>query len=254
VLLTFRSNAASANHIACLCASDRLLNASPVYFIGDQAHNEALPGLLASVLAKMNASPHDDVKEIDVDRPYIALDEKIWTWQRIAWPSGFKLNRRRLPTASRLILLQDLGFGKDGRVWKACSFSGLCCVVKFSHSIDSKDSQTPLQRLQKECDNYALTGEKARVITLSGQPALLLPHFSQLDLSVPKYRQMAKTALQKVIQQHKLVPTDRQRKHLMLSSPDKVAVIIDRADWRPLAQDESPEEELRKHLSALQLN
>jgi len=233
------------------------VNASSVYSIRNQAQNEALPGLLASVLAKMNASPHDDVNEIDLNRPYIVLDEKSWSWERIKWRSGLQLNRSRFPTASRLILLQDLGFGKDGRVWKACSASGLCCVLKFSHRLDANaapDGRTPLQRLEKERAHYSQTGEEARVIVLGGNPALLLSFFVPLDFTVPEYRELARVALRNVIVHHMCVPTDRQRNHLMFSPSRQLAVIIDRADWRPLGQDESAEKELEEHLKALHLN
>jgi len=40
----------------------------------------------------------------------------------------------------------------------------------------------------------------------------------------------------------------------MFSTSRQVAVIIDRADWRPLGQDDSPERELEEHLKALHLN
>jgi len=205
----------------------------------------------------MNVSPHDDVREIDSNRPYIVLDEKTWAWERINWRLGLKLNCCRLPTAPRLILLQDLGFGKDGRVWKACSASGLCCVLKFSHNLDARaqqDGRTPLQRLEIERSYYEQTGEEARVVFLGGNPALQLPYFTPLDLSVPETGQLAKTALRDVIFKHNCVPADRRRSHLMFSPARKVAVIIDRSDWRPLAQNECPEQELAEHLKALHLD
>lgn len=205
----------------------------------------------------MNASPREDVKEIDSNRPYIVLDEHAWTWQRVSWPQGFKLNRRKLPTASRLILLQDLGFGKDGRVWKACSLNGLCCVLKFAHHIDAEssrnDRRTPLQRLEHECANYHKTVHSARVITLGGNPALQLPHYRDLNWDLPGDREMAISEMKSVILKHKMVPMDPHRRHIMHNSPKKAAVIIDRADWRPLREDESAEKELEAHLKALQL-
>jgi len=237
------------------CHSDRKVSASPIYRIRNRDENAALPGVLASVLAKMNASPHDDVKEIDSNRPYIVLDQNTWTWARIKWRSELRLSRHRLPTASSLILLQDLGFGKDGRVWKACSASGFCCVVKFSHRIDKAVIlQSPLDRLEIEMGYYKQTDEDARIIYLDGNPALQLLYFSPLDLTVRENAQMAKAALRDVIVKHRLVPTDRQRQHLMFSPTRKVVVVIDRADWRPLAADESPEAELEQHLLALELD
>jgi len=127
----------------------------------------------------------------------------------------------------------------------------------FSHRLDAnaaQDGRTPLQRLEKERAFYTRTREDARVVVLGGNPALLLPFFVPLDSTVPGYREKAKAALREVIVKHKCVPTDRRRNHLMVSPARKVAVIIDRADWRPLGQDECPEKELEEHLKALRLD
>jgi len=56
---------------------------------------------------------------------------------------------------------------------------------------------------------------------LGGNPALQLPYFIELDLSVVENRLLAKEALQNVIHELRLIPRDRRRAQSVFSPTRK---------------------------------
>jgi RIO-like serine/threonine protein kinase len=78
-------------------------------------------------------------------------------------------------TARDFILLEDLGYGADGRVWKAGTQQGEVCVLKFAHARPHETSKQRKARLQEECDNWKVVwGLEARVVPLVEDWALSL--------------------------------------------------------------------------------
>jgi hypothetical protein len=64
-----------------LAANSRQLCGTRVYSWDDAE----LPRLLCSVLMKMEQSPKGSVKLFDNNRPYILVDESMWSWGTIKW-------------------------------------------------------------------------------------------------------------------------------------------------------------------------
>lgn len=150
---------------------------------------------LLSIIQKMYCSPHDPVAEISNIRPYIILNNESWQWGKVAWKSN-KLNRHKLPSQSckKYILLKDLRGGADGRVWMACSSSGLVCVLKFGRLdasvFDSKELMSgaisnATKNLEHECIMHAQQDSDiiARVTVLADRPVLVMRHYSAVNWS-----------------------------------------------------------------------
>jgi len=106
----------------------RLIYGSDVYSFNSP---QLIPTLI-SVILKMFHSPHDPVPLVDLKRSYISVTETSWFWIG-SLPKEFTLKFSKMPTAAAksLILLRDLRGGAHGRVWLACSTTGLVCVIKF---------------------------------------------------------------------------------------------------------------------------
>lgn len=136
----------------------------------------------------MKASPIDEVEELSPDRLYIILDAEKWFWGKVQWKKKV-LNRRKMPSASatKFVLLKDLRGGADGRVWMACTTSGLCCVLKFAsyhnmHKVFDTVAQG-LAQLKHEVRIHRLLGVDAQMITLGNRQAMMLPYYNQVEFT-----------------------------------------------------------------------
>jgi len=118
-----------------------------------------LPMLLISVMHKMNMSPINPVVEIDKHRSYIFMNREQWMWKKITWKKAV-LNRHKLPlpSASQFVLLKDLSGGLDGRVWMACTTSGLVCVFKFANIFPLDTPSHQQSRLEHEIEFHKKMG------------------------------------------------------------------------------------------------
>jgi len=252
----------------CSVCSVRALHASPVYLVTNPKDNAALPGLLASLIQKMVLSPRDPVKELDANRPYILVNEATWVWKRVKWLARRKLNRHKWSAnATQFILLQDLGFGKDGRVWKAATLAGLCVVIKFAHLLDkvpknadyAKLKTAAEQRLRAECARYEQTNDRARIATLGSHLALILPYYSDVDFSDRGHVELVRIANARLVKDHRLLPKDNERRHWKIESPAKKggksrAVAIDRVDFEDVPADADLDAVLASALKPLKLD
>ncbi len=105
----------------------------------------------------MYYSPSSEVKTVDPERPYILMDAKKWWWSKVDFKPKFKLQSGKLPTSKEIILLRDFRGGAHGRVWLACSKSGLACVIKFAarnRDVSSETLQELEAKLKGELDNW----------------------------------------------------------------------------------------------------
>ena len=96
-----------------------------------------------------------------------------------------------MPTlqAKRFILLRDLNGGADGRVWFACTLSGLVGVLKFGQLKDKDDNLSKAkERLEGEAKLWrdVWNQKDVRVISLAGDHALLMPYVKAIDLEQVK--------------------------------------------------------------------
>ena len=104
-------------------------------------------------------------------------------------PNGVKAERflkfDRMPTskASRFLLLRDLHGGADGRVWMVCTTSGLTGVIKFGQPHENEDREQRRQRLEEEANVWRTVWQlkDVRVVTLAGEPALLMPYVEPVE-------------------------------------------------------------------------
>lgn len=115
------------------------------------------------------------------------MDETQWYWGKISLTDESSLYHSVLPTANKLTLLMDLREGADGRVWRACSDSGLGCCVKFPMQKGAGDDVSfdeQMKQVKNEAANWmkAYGNESARVATLCGRPALIMRYLRPLEL------------------------------------------------------------------------
>jgi hypothetical protein len=225
----------------------RKLYASEVYAY----HDPQLSCIIQSVLLKMYNSPYDMVAEISNDRPYIVLTQETWTWAKVQWKAQ-TLNRRKLPSSSatQFILLRDLRGGADGRVWMACTPSGLTCVLKFARFGEwAQRSPSAIEdatkRLKHEQEMYNSAGITTRLVTLGQRPALLIPHFSPVDFHDPDSRELVTTAVRALAVEKRIFHGDMKNEHVLWVSPTKGkpgrVVTIDMAQARQINEDEDVE-------------
>eukprot|EP00026_Physarum_polycephalum_P010563 Phypoly_transcript_10729.p1 GENE.Phypoly_transcript_10729~~Phypoly_transcript_10729.p1 ORF type:complete len:278 (+),score=20.34 Phypoly_transcript_10729:172-1005(+) len=155
--------------------------------------NQQIMRLLVSVIRKMYCSPFEAVAEISLERSYITIIKDSWFWSTVNWRTRV-LNRHKFPYvgAKKFVLLRDLRGGADGRVWMACTTSGIACVLKFAKlSFTSFATEELRVRVVKEAKAnlkheekiYKILGVKVKRTTLCGRPVLVLPHFTKADLS-----------------------------------------------------------------------
>ncbi len=143
--------------------------------------DESLVSVLGSVLLKMAASPHETVKLIDSERPYIIMTKDKWIWAKVKFPRNFALNYA-MPTSNtqKFILIADFRGGADGRVWMVCSMSGRVGVIKFPQEDEQRGEadDAPIARLKKELKHWqTIWGySSCRIVKLAGQSALLMPY------------------------------------------------------------------------------
>ncbi len=233
-------------------------------------HDPQLSCIIQSVLLKMYNSPYDMVAEISNDRPYIVLSPgniplpiyfspfsilnyllETWTWAKVQWKAK-TLNRRKLPTpsATQFILLRDLRGGADGRVWMACTPSGLTCVLKFARfgewaQCSPSAITVAKKRLEHEQEMYIFSGITTRLVTLGQRPALLIPHFSPVDFHDPDSRELVTTAVRALAVEKRIFHGDMKNEHVLWVSPTKGkpgrVVTIDMAQARQINEGEDME-------------
>ncbi|PRP75407.1 hypothetical protein PROFUN_15477 [Planoprotostelium fungivorum] len=107
-------------------------------------NNKELPDLLLTTMAKMSQTRVDSNNLSEDKRKYIVLTKEISC-------SNIKMSRLPSTYTSKFVLLEDLGYGRDGRTWLGCSQTGSVCVVKFLHGPTSMttDQKEKLLRGQK---------------------------------------------------------------------------------------------------------
>ncbi len=153
----------------------RVLRGSRVY----KRDDPALPSILASVIHKMHHSPCYGFLPQE-RRPRIHMNAKAWYW---TGSCDIDYNEMEMPprNARDFILLEDFGYGADGRVWKACTQQGEVRVLKFAHARPRETIKQRKARLQQECDHWTVVwGMEARVVPLVEDWALLMPYVRPL--------------------------------------------------------------------------
>lgn len=204
---------------------ERVLQGSKFFAWDD----EDLPRALCTVILKMYSSPRSQVSLVDKNRPYIVIDQDQWSWGTISVGNESDLKHSSLPTANKFTLLADLRDGADGRVWRACTDSGLGCCIKFPtgtqhQGIDEVSEESQLQQLrQEEANWHKAYGERsARVTTLSNRPALIMKYLRPLELNdgelTTENLEAVKTAIEEFAAKG-LRHDDLALRHLGLLSP-----------------------------------
>ncbi len=137
---------------------------------------------IASALQKMNSATW--IKPtILKGRPLLTFNPKGWSWEKCQVDS---VDHEKLPAhnCQNFMLVEDLGCGLDGHVWRACSKAGRGCVIKFPR-LQKEEKQLPKKerisildnRVLEEYQNWGLaqTAVPVRVVTLNEINALLMP-------------------------------------------------------------------------------
>lgn len=205
---------------------ERVLHGSELYAWNDKN----LARVICTTILKMFNAPRSPVRLIDPNRPYIILDKDQWSWGKISVEDESKLYHSVLPSANKFTLLADLREGADGRVWRACTDSGLGCCIKFPiRSISSRDESAEVEQLaqiQSEAANWQRVygPNSARVTTLSGRPALIMRYLRPLELQDGELLQEDLAAVKTAIENFAskgLKHDDLALRHLGILSPPK---------------------------------
>ena len=148
----------------------RKLIATRVWFVKENVFN-----LVGSALWKMNDAEFC-ADRIEAAQMVIQVTEDTLYWCRR--PDAAKnenLQWTKVPNASRLLLVEDLGVGSSGRVWLVCSSSGLVGVLKFCILEFEQNSH-----LEKELERWRLLypelGKLCSLRQIACHEALLMPH------------------------------------------------------------------------------
>eukprot|EP00698_Gefionella_okellyi_P002130 TRINITY_DN11986_c0_g1_i1.p1 TRINITY_DN11986_c0_g1~~TRINITY_DN11986_c0_g1_i1.p1 ORF type:complete len:232 (+),score=23.56 TRINITY_DN11986_c0_g1_i1:56-751(+) len=132
---------------------------------------------IASALWKMCIARQQTVNELDDTRLYVVVAESGWHFRSIKWTFDSLLPPHLLPgeELNKLVLIQDLGHGADGRVWKAASLKGHQYVLKFP-----LDSNAPFVA-EREYSDHRACNQDARTATLNSTACLLMPVYYPVD-------------------------------------------------------------------------
>jgi hypothetical protein len=128
----------------------------------------------------------------------MTADSCYWVESPFRSPS-FTLKYQQLPTANakKLILLKDLGFGAEGRVWLVCSTTGRVGALKFHHvQLEGKHDDS----ITAEFHNWQNIYQMGRIVQAGGYKALLMPYARPLSIPSMSYSQDdAKFAVQQAV-------------------------------------------------------
>jgi len=201
---------------------------------------------LTSVLQKMNSVPIFPVEDISSSRYYIVIDKEKWVWKKIQWKKKV-LNYHKMPTAETLILIRDLRGGADGRVWQACSTSGLVCTLKFAHFLEHIPDKHPIyvlreakERLAHEVEMHKKQGVAAELITLCSRPVMKMPYFRPIDLEhlSGEEKQKVKDSVTELATRCKVYHGDISDRHILRETPTKQYKFIDMTRARVIEDSE----------------
>eukprot|EP00698_Gefionella_okellyi_P001697 TRINITY_DN11576_c0_g1_i1.p1 TRINITY_DN11576_c0_g1~~TRINITY_DN11576_c0_g1_i1.p1 ORF type:complete len:517 (-),score=81.98 TRINITY_DN11576_c0_g1_i1:16-1566(-) len=191
----------------------RVVKATPVLKWNDPS----LVPTLATALLKMTACKMKRaVKELDNKRTYLFMDENKWYFTTVAW----QISKLQLtvppPDCKNLIMIRDLRFGTDGRVWKAATEAGRTCVLKFgSHENPSA--------LVEECDFHRKLAQPAKMAKFAGSACLMLPvYFPVPDhlWSDAAFVQTVGRFVFETLNHCGIIHAAPARRHVMMEDPD----------------------------------
>jgi hypothetical protein len=164
-----------------------------------------LAHVLCSTVWKMYCSRVAPVVLGDPKRILYCMTESHTVWIKSPFScSSFKLKYHNLPTpvdTQKFILLKDLGFGAEGRVWMVCSTSGMVGALKFRHAaINNETLEESLQKLREEVDNWQQLYGKGWMVQAGGVMGLLMPYARPISVPSTSYSKAdAEAAIKKAV-------------------------------------------------------
>lgn len=94
----------------------------------------------------------------DPQRDLLCMTKNEFFWIKSPFTTpDFKLRFHKPPEkgSRHLILLKDLGFGTEGRVWMVCCPSGFVGALKFQHTVPTQKGLVPT-KLHVEANNWQI--------------------------------------------------------------------------------------------------
>ena len=150
----------------------------------------ALITAIAAIFIEMAMSPATKLTALgDPHHPHRIMSPEKWEWGTI--PANFQVKFEDFPraNASHFYLLLRLGMGKNGHVYLSSTSSGTACAIKFPllplfrPNIDDNRKMEHLANIRQRSASLSYRWRKiwdasgVHVITLYGQPALIMPYF-----------------------------------------------------------------------------
>ena len=178
--------------------AERTMKSTRVWSVDENVFN-----LVGSALWKMNETSMD-VSRIGEGQMVIQVTEETFFWCKRPKAAAIdKLQWARVPRAKNVLLLEDLGVGRSGRVWLVCSASGLVGVLKFSVVTGMGERLEDLRKKHVETELegwkeiYPDLGKMCRVQKFAGHWALLMPH-----LCAPKRNEASVNRIEQTLRKH----------------------------------------------------
>jgi hypothetical protein len=217
-------------------------------------------------------------------RVYPRVDETCCVW--VKTPESLRANAREFPQnrdTTPFLLLTPLGQGSAGKVFLACTSSGLLCAVKlyipdrstrYSHEDREQDMMQRMEEKGKRRDLefdrwktlYGRSGSgkrqktgsefsKFRKTKLNGLPALLLPYGKQLETAQERWDAIGE--IREMLEHfaengYSYKDTDLRWRHVARCSKSKKLLLLDLESLEEEdATDEQKKEWVRKQMEEL---
>ncbi|PRP73993.1 hypothetical protein PROFUN_16346 [Planoprotostelium fungivorum] len=210
-----------------------------------------LPNLLMTTILKMYKSPYDATLLDPEKRMFLVLNKEHYYWTSSPFRSKKRLSDvtyGAIPQkdTETLILLEDLRYGLEGRVWAACSLGGVGCVIKFIRR--TKDGEIVLQeKIQEEADMWWKANEmRARVVQLGGRSAVMMPRVKRYqNWKAAETPALVRELVKDVVTKKRKTHTDAKQNNVGLVSPFQISKsqktpvlrFIDAGSFKDLADD-----------------
>eukprot|EP00298_Acanthocystis_sp_HF-20_P016845 c21604_g1_i1.p1 GENE.c21604_g1_i1~~c21604_g1_i1.p1 ORF type:complete len:507 (+),score=50.08 c21604_g1_i1:35-1522(+) len=182
--------------------------------------------LLTTVVKKAYNTGHKNVSTCYC----IMMIEGGWDWAII--PSAEAEISPPTGVVEKYYLVQELGYGTDGKAWKAVysqDSKTKICVIKFSSS----------EKIKSEKEAYDKISIPTFEVTLNRNPALVMPLFTVID-SWDDMKTKVQSYLSDLLINKKVIHLDIDKRHFFYQDKKKDSlVLIDWVRWKDVETEDN---------------
>ena len=160
---------------------------------------EKVLSLLATTICKMYTVVQPLYTAlISKNRELFLHTPETYFWVHSPWKDSDHLIYDKMPhrNSKHFYFLKEIGQGRHGRVWLACSSSRNVCAIKFYHT---QKITTPVDA-EREVNVWKRLGfNGSRVVTLASRCAVVMPYMLPCEsMIVEGFEEMAKAAIERL--------------------------------------------------------